>query len=66
MACVRSVEAGEGEDEERSLPVGERRRRVWSWGVVLEARKVERALVRSIVCAMMVAAIWEDVGFGHE
>jgi hypothetical protein len=31
---VRRVEAGEGEELQRSFPVGERRKRVWSWGVV--------------------------------
>jgi len=46
---VRRVDAGEGEDEERTLPVGERRRSVCSWGVVCVARKVERGFVRSIV-----------------
>jgi hypothetical protein len=51
---VRRVEAGRGEDEESSFPVGERRRRVCSWGVVFAARKVERGFVRSIV--------WDIVG----
>jgi len=30
VACVRRVAADEGEDEDKSLPVGERRRRVCS------------------------------------
>ena len=48
---MRRTEAEEGEDEERSFPVGERSRRVCSWvAVVFEARKVERGFVRSIVC----------------
>jgi len=47
---VRRVDAGESEELESSFPVGERRRSVWSCGVVLLTRKVERRLVRSIVC----------------
>tara|TARA_R110002060_G_scaffold5246_2_gene8169 strand:- start:954 stop:1220 length:267 start_codon:yes stop_codon:yes gene_type:complete len=50
VACVRRVEAGKGEELERSLPVGESRRSVGSWGVVFCARKAVRRLVRSIVC----------------
>lgn len=52
VACVRRVEAGKGEELERSLPVGESRRSVGNWGVVFCARKAVRRLVRSIVCDM--------------
>lgn len=34
MACVLRVEDGNGEDEQRTLPVGERSIRVCSCGVV--------------------------------
>ena len=46
---MRRTDAGEGEELERSLPVGESRRRVGSWGEVLLARKVESRFVRSMV-----------------
>ena len=55
MAWVRRVEAGDGEELQRSLPVGESRRRVCSWGVVLWERKVVRRLVRSMVFDMVAA-----------
>jgi hypothetical protein len=44
--------------------VGERRRRVCSWGVVCAARKAERGFVRSIVWDIVEFVIgWcEDVG----
>lgn len=58
---MRRVDAGDGEEEESSFPVGERRSSVCSWGVVLAARKVERGFVRSIVWDMMVG---EKVGEG--
>jgi hypothetical protein len=44
------VDAGRGEELERSLPVGDNRMRVGSWGVVFWERKVVRRFVRSIVC----------------
>jgi hypothetical protein len=49
VACVRSFEAGSGEELERSFPVGEMRMRVGSCGVVFWERKVVRRLVRSMV-----------------
>lgn len=57
VACVRRVDAGEGEDEERTFPVDERRRRVCRLGVVCVERKVERGFVRSIVCDIVVVAV---------
>ena len=61
---MRRVEAGEEEDEERTFPAGERRRRVCSWGVVCATRKVERGFVRSIVWDIVEFVIgWcEDIG----
>jgi hypothetical protein len=53
VACVRRVDAGRGEVLERSLPVGDKRMRVGSWGVVFWERKVVRRFVRSIVCDIM-------------
>lgn len=53
---VRRREAESGEELERSLPSGETRRRVGSWGDVFCERKVVRGLVRSIV--------W-DIGSGR-
>lgn len=47
--CVRRRAAGRGEELERSLPSGETRRRVGSWGDVFWERNVVRGLVRSIV-----------------
>lgn len=64
---MRRVEAGDGEDELRSLPVGERRRSVCSWGVAFAARKVERGLVRSIVCDIVRVGTsngWTEIGEG--
>lgn len=46
---VRRIEAERGEELERSLPVGEMRRRVGSWGEAFWERKVVRGLVRSMV-----------------
>jgi hypothetical protein len=46
---VRRVGAGRGEELERSLPVGDIRSRVGSWGMVFWERKVVRRLVRSMV-----------------
>ena len=51
---MRRVEAGEGDDEERTFPADERRRRVCRLGVVCVERKVERGFVRSIVCDIVV------------
>lgn len=47
--CVRSVEAGRGEQLERSLPVGEISSIVGSSGEVFWERNVVRGLVRSIL-----------------
>ena len=47
---MRSIEAGEGDALDNSLPVGERRSRVWSCGVVDWERNAVRRFVSSIVC----------------
>ena len=47
---MRRVEAGRGEELDSSLPVGERRMRVGSWGAVFWERKVVSRLAISIVC----------------
>lgn len=47
---MRKVEAGRGEELESSLPIGERRRRVGSCGVVFCDRNVVRRFVISMVC----------------
>lgn len=65
VACVRNCDAGRGEELERSLPVGDRSRRVGSWGVVFCERKLVSRLCKSIVCAMISrrsADCWEVVG----
>jgi hypothetical protein len=56
---VRRVEAGRALELESSLPVGERRRRVGSAGVVFWERKVVRRLVRSMVSDMGRGDGWE-------
>jgi hypothetical protein len=55
---VRRTDADEGDELERILPVGESKRRVWSWGEALLARKVESRFVRSMVWDIG----WSDVG----
>lgn len=47
--CVLRIEAGRGEELERSFPVGDMRRSVGSWGEAFCERKVVSGLVRSMV-----------------
>ena len=53
VACVRSVEADDGDVLESSFPVGDSSRRVWSCGVADWERKAVSRFVRSIVCDIM-------------
>jgi len=66
VACVRRVDAGKCEELERSLPLGERRIRVWRWGEVDWERNAESRLVRSMVWDMVVMGVdmWEVVVVG--
>jgi hypothetical protein len=47
--CVRRSDAERGEELERSLPVGDMRRSVGSWGDAFCERKVVSGFVRSMV-----------------
>lgn len=57
---VRRRAAGRGEELERSLPSGDTRRSVGSWGEVFCERNVVRGLVRSIVWDMVLE--WVEKG----
>jgi len=53
VAWMRRKEAGRGDAVASSLPVGERRMRVCSWGLEEALRKVVRRFMRSIVWDML-------------
>jgi hypothetical protein len=59
----RRTEAGADEEELSSLPVGVRRRRVWSWGERLECRNVDMRLLISRVwfCGEMMFVVVGDI-----
>jgi len=48
VACVLRIEAGRGEELERSFPVGDMRRSVGSWGDAFCERNVVSGLVSSM------------------
>lgn len=62
MAWVLRVEDGKGEEEQRTLPVGDIRIRVCSCGVVFWERNVDSRFVSSIVWDISSRCSGEVVG----